>query len=119
MAHHISPGQIILTGLIPYPNGKRIQYPTRPYLVIGITNTHVETLIISSIMGKAHKLAYKSNFELKNSIPPLAKASFVKLDSYQKTELTRLSDLKIASNGIKIDGKELSAVLSQYPKYLR
>lgn len=113
----IIPGQIVLTGFIPYPDGTHIQYSLRPYLVVGVSSTHIETLIISSLFGKAHKLIYSSNFQLKNSMPPLAKASFVKLDSYQKTEITQLTDLRVVSNGQLIDSIELNTILSLYPTF--
>lgn len=118
MALPIVPGQVIRTGLIPYPDGSPIQYASRPYLVVGISATHVETLIISSLYGKAHKLAYKSNFELKCSVPPLPKPSFVKLDSHQTTELALLTDLRVISNGMLIDATELRDILSLYKNYL-
>ena len=118
MAKLISPGQVILTRMIPYPDGSMVQYLARPYLVIGVTSTHIETLIISSSAGKAHKLLYKSNFHLQHSIPPLQKDSFVKLDSYQKIEIAKLTDLRLASNGLKIDAGELSNILSLYRNYL-
>ena len=57
MALSIVPGQVIFTRLIPYPDGTSVQYISRPYLVVGVTDTHVETLIISSVYGKTHKLA--------------------------------------------------------------
>lgn len=119
MTQSIIPGQVILTRLIPYPDGTSVKYISRPYLVVGVTDTHVETLIISSVYGKAHKLAYKSNFELRKSVPPLYKPSFVKLDSYQKTKLAQLWDLKIASNGMCINADELNMILSQYRNYIQ
>lgn len=119
MALSIVPGQVIFTRLIPYPDGTSVQYISRPYLVFGVTDTHVETLIIYSVYGKTHKLAYKSNFELKDSIPPLSRPSFVKLDSYQKTELAQLKDLQIASNGMFINADELKTILSRYRNYIR
>ena len=88
-------------------------------LVIGVTSTHVETLIISSAKDKAHKLTMRSNFVLRNSIPPLLKASFVKLDSYQKTDLSSLVDLTLASGGMTIDHGEFSKILQLYRNYYK
>lgn len=115
---NIKPGQIILTGKIPYPDGSPINYPYRPYLVIDIDqkNDKICTLIISSLLGKAHKAGMPTNYVLQNSIPPLKVASFVKLDSYQETKISILTDLKVAAQGQTIDSSEFSHILNNYKK---
>ena len=108
---HLTPGQVVLTKMIPYPDGTLVQYVARPFLVVGISETHIETLVISSLQGKQHKALMRSNYVLKRYKPPLLRSSFVKLDSLQRTAIANLSDLRLASNGIKIDENELEIIL--------
>lgn len=115
--HNIHPGQIILTGMMPYPDGTMPAYRFRPYLVIGISSTHIETLIVSSLAGKEHKASFPSNYRIKQFNPPLLFESFVKLDSYQKTELSKLIDLRIASNGITLNQAEFQIILKRLKNY--
>ncbi len=52
-----------LLGRVRFRDGATPRYD-RPYLVVNVSDTHIEVLNISSTHGKEKKLLYPTNFEL-------------------------------------------------------
>ena len=104
-------GQCI-AGRMAFKDGMQSAY-WRPYLVIGVDamRREVSILNISSTDGKEHKLLFPTNVALLNSMPPLAKPSFVKVDSMQTISFDCASGFDLLSGGALISQGDLNAVL--------
>ena len=76
-------GQVVI-GRLPFKDGTLPSY-RRPYLVVSVDEAakEIKVLVISSVLGKEHKLNFHANILLENAIPPLSQPSFVKADSAQ------------------------------------
>jgi len=92
---------------------------THPYLIVGVSNTHIDILVLSSSANKLHKQAYASNYTLRNFNPPFIKPSFVKLDSLQQLKLEELNALKvrICAKGQVLNQTELNYILNNYKQF--
>ena len=105
-------GQCI-AGILAFKDGSPSSY-WRPYLIVGVDveRKEIKILNISSIAGKEHKLHFSSNVALPNSIPPLARLSFVKIDSLQVISFECANGFDLLSNGASISQGDLDAVLN-------
>ncbi len=106
-------GQCILARL-NYIDGKGTP-KKRPYLVVGVSGNKIKVLTVSSTEGKEHKLAFKSNYRLKNFNPPFVKDSFVKLDSLQELDLDKIK-YSIGNNGKVLNEYDLNEILNRLGK---
>ena len=90
----------------------------RPYLIVGIDGERkeIEILNISSIAGKEHKLRFPYNVTLLDSMPPLLKPSFAKVDSLQVISLDCAQGFDLLSGGALISQSDLDAVLKMLEK---
>ena len=109
-------GQCI-AGQMAFKDGTMSAY-WRPYLVMGVdaARREVSILNISSTDGKEHKLLFPTNVPLLNSMPPLAKPSFVKADSLQVISFDNARDFDLLSGGALISPTDLKAVLDAFKK---
>ena len=109
-------GQCI-AGRLAFKDGTPSDY-LRPYLIIGvdIVCKEITILNISSIAGKEHKLSFPTNVPLLNSIPPLARPSFVKIDSLQTISFDCANSFDLLSGGTLISSDDLIAVLDALGK---
>lgn len=102
-------GQAIL-GKIPFKDGTQPEY-NRPYLVVSVSNGEMGVLVVSSLAGKEHKLAYQENRKITHYNPPFRKSSFVKLDSLSYIAANEVSDFRILSNGASLNEEELRQIV--------
>ncbi len=89
----------------------------RPYLIVYVDSDKIKVLIVSSLAGKEHKLAYKSNYRLESFRPPFLRESFVKLDSQQEIDIEVAKKLKILSGGDILNQKDLYEILNRLKHY--
>lgn len=106
-------GQGIL-GKIQFPDGTFPQYD-RPYLV---TKVHgdgsFDVINVSSVLGKAHKLLFPTNYPLITYNPPFKKASFVKIDSLvQNLKTSDITGFKVLDNGKQLNDTDLRNIQSK------
>lgn len=101
-------GQGVL-GKIRFVDGVFPAYD-RTYLVIKVETNYIEVLNVSSIRGKAHKLAYPTNERLRSYNPPFVMPSFVKLDSLTRVDSSDWGNLQILNSGRTLDAAELARI---------
>lgn len=101
-------GQGIL-GKITFKDGEEPAY-SRPYLVVDVDDEDVSVLNVSSLEGKEWKLAYKTNFQIKQFSPPFRKPSFVKLDSLTKISKDECQKMRVLDGGRSLNEKELEEI---------
>lgn len=85
-------------GKIAFQNGQLPTYP-RFYLIIEVSPDGATLLNVSSVLGKEHKLTFKTNYNLQIYNPPFPKPTFVKLDSLTYLNQQELNKLKLKSDG--------------------
>ena len=100
-----------LLGKIKFKDGTFPQYD-RPYLVVYVDNSKIGLLNVSSVAGKEHKLAFRSNHLIQKYNPPFIKSSFVKLDSLVYMSHKESQDMYLLSNGQCLLYTELQKILS-------
>ena len=96
-----TPGQVIV-GRLPFVDGSLSNY-RRPYLIVSVDDAakEIKVLVISTVLGKEHKLNYPANIPLQNAIPPLSRPSFVKVDSCLTVSFEdALRNTKLLNNGL-------------------
>lgn len=98
-----------ILGRIRFIDGTLPEYD-RTYLVVSAFDDYIEVLNVSSLRGKERKLAFATNERLKVFNPPFLKPSFVKLDSLTKVPKNEWDNLKILSNGRRLDLSELARI---------
>ena len=110
-----APGQVIV-GRLTFEDGTLPDY-RRPYLVVHDEAKEIKVLVISTVLGKEHKLNYPANIPLQNAIPPLSRPSFVKVDSCQTVSFGDAAlNTKLLSNGLVSaeDMRNIFSVLAAY-----
>jgi hypothetical protein len=96
-------------GKIRFKDGTFPPY-VRVYLIVEANATEISILNISSIQGKAHKLLFPTNEEIKDYDPPFDEPSFAKLDSLTKIDAADWNKLKLIRNGDRISATELKRI---------
>ena len=104
-------GQGIL-GRIRFVDGEMPQYD-RTYLIVRVESKFVDVLNISSVRGKEHKLAFRTNHLIQKYNPPFQKPSFAKLDSLMRVEKSQLGSFHLLSSGQSLDMDELLKIQQQ------
>lgn len=94
-------------GKITFLNGTQPAY-NRPYLIVSSGETESEVMDISSVKGKEWKLAFPSNYAIKDYNPPFAKPSFAKLDSLRSIPNSELDGMRLMSG--QLDENELKEI---------
>lgn len=101
-------GQGVL-GKIRFIDGTMPAYE-RTYLVVKVAANYIEVLNVSSIRGKAHKLAFSTNERLRSYNPPFVMPSFVKLDSLTRVNSSDWGNLQVLNSGRTLDRAELARI---------
>lgn len=98
---------------IPFANGTTTDYP-RYFVVIETGADNFHCLNLSSVKGKESKLAFSSNKEIFDCIPPMFKRTMVKLDEEYTVPNSDKAESKIRS---KFSEKIISTILRQEKRY--
>lgn len=102
-------GQGVL-GRVRFKDGELPDYD-RTYLVVLVASDYIEILNVSSIKGKARKLAFPTNERLRSFCPPFLMPSFVKLDSLTRVPRAEWGGLQILNGGRTLDENELNRII--------
>lgn len=108
----------ILKFIPPLLDGNYIGTKKRYMLVINCNNNLIEMLNVSSIKGKAHKLLYDSNIEIKNYFP-LPVPTFAKLDTLYTIDNFKNLQNFIGFNGHKLNYSEFSRIKLERYNYIK
>jgi len=103
-------GQGVL-GKIRFSDGDFPEYD-RTYLTVHVESDYIEILVVSSIKGKEHKLAFPTNTSIKPYNPPFLKPSFVKLDSLTRVNKADWGLLHVLNGGRPLSSAELARIKS-------
>lgn len=99
-----------------YADGGRAN-KQRPFLIINISKDIIYMLNISSVRGKAYKVGFKSNHNIKRYKPPFIYPSFVKLDALYRVENSNILNDFILDEGRAIHPTELSEIILCFNEY--
>lgn len=108
LMHSLTEGNGVF-GKLTFKDGKFPHYD-RPYLIVKLQEESYGLVVVSSTLGKEHKLHKYGNKVLTNFKPPFKEPSFVKIDSYVEYAFLTVESLKLLSNGQTLESSELKAI---------
>lgn len=111
----LQPGQALLINGF-FANGSEFPYP-RPFLIIESSASVIRCLNVSSLKGKAAKLSYSSNKNIRSYNPPFMYPSFVKLDELYEIERFPELGRLLLCGGKTLDQRSLSEIISDFKSY--